>query len=364
MICYKICNVCPAKFSEIWVARFLRKYFEFSFYILKSFNDILGECFCFSIRGFPMKVWKICALFAVACAVIAGAVCYAGSRLTKAPEPASPEPGLTYDTTSVMRSYESWMFFSENFHAAYKDSAFTGKYQLVYPIRYPLDTLQGSKFDSLLLSLIFGEDAPKEVNRMSIQAALDDMMRKDAERTHRWWDETKVEYGANWRDEVCGCTAYFYTMPIGNASHWISFQQIEDYRCGGNGGPVEKYYTIVKGDRSVMEPYGMKPYVMDTTAFVPGFREKLIEMITDNVIFNRYARYDDDRVNREMVRQATAEEFKGNFQPVLTLSGVQFLFFIWSLPLTSHADGQIPVIVPYNTIQEILTEKFKKDIGL
>ena len=101
-----------------------------------------------------MKVWKICALFAVACAVIAGVVCYAGSRLTKeAPEPPSPEPGLTYDSTSVMRSYESWMFFSENFHAAYEDSAFTGKYQLVYPIRYPLDKLNDSKFDSLAADL-------------------------------------------------------------------------------------------------------------------------------------------------------------------------------------------------------------------
>lgn len=271
---------------------------------------------------------------------------------------------LTYDTAAVARSFESWMFFSENFHADHEDSAFTGKYQLAYPIRYPLDTLGDSKFDRLLLSLIFGDNAPKKVNRKSIQATLDKMMREDVNRTHKWWKESKAKYGRRWRDEVCGCTAYFYTMPIGNSSHWISFQQIEDYRCGGNGGPIEKYYTIVKGERSVMEPYGMEPYVMDTTAFVPGFREKLYDMITDNVVFNKYARYDDGRVTREMVRQATAEGFKGRFQPVLTLSGVQFLFSTWALPLTSHADGQIPVIIPYNTIQKIFTEKFKKDIGL
>lgn len=272
---------------------------------------------------------------------------------------ASPKTKLTYDTAAVMRSFQSRMVFSENFHAAYKDSAFTGRYQLVYPIGYPFSTLEESKFDSLLLSLIFKEGAPKEVNRKSIQAALDKMMRKDVDETYQYRKELMEEYGSHWLDEVCGCTAYFYAMPIGNTSRWISFQRIEDYRCGGNGGPVETYFTIVKGHRS-----GREPYVMDTTVFVPGFREKLYDMITDNAIFNEYARYDDDRVTREMVHKATVEEFKGNFQPILTLSGVQFLFFTWSLPFTSHADGQIPVIVPYNTIQEILTEKFKSDIGL
>lgn len=260
-----------------------------------------------------------------------------------------------YDSASLMRSFPPWMTFYENFHAAYSDSAFSGNYQLVYPIRYPLEKLKDSRFDRLLLSLIFGENAPREVNRKSIQAALDGVLRKDVEQTRLWWDEAKVEFGTNWRDEVCGCTGYFYAMPIGRCYRWISFQQVSDFRCGGNGGPNERYYTIVNAK---------KPYVMDTTAFVPGFREKLIDMITDHVIYNMYDRYSDGQISREMIRRATAEEFKGDFQPVLTFSGVQFLFSIWALPRTSHADGRISVIVPYGMIQEILADKFKEDIGL
>ncbi|MCQ2097559.1 MAG: hypothetical protein MJY87_06400 [Fibrobacter sp.] len=280
-----------------------------------------------------------------------------------------PEPLYVYDSTAIMRSFQPEMIFSENFHSTYRDSSFTGSYQLVYPIRYPLDSLVDSEFDRLLLSLIFGENAPKKVNRKSIQASLDKMMKGNVNHTHKWWKESRATYGRRWREEVCSCSGYFYFMPIAETSDWISFQQVSDYRCGGNGGPSERYYTVIKDrapyviDTTVLSP-GRDPYVMDTTAFVPNFREKMIEMITDNVMFNRYARFPDNNVEREMVRQATAEQFKGNFQPVLTVSGVRFLFSTWALPHTSHADGRIPVIVPYNMIQEIFTEKFKKDIGL
>lgn len=313
-----------------------------------------------------MKRGNVGAIVAFAVAALAGAIycCFlepvAESSENVAPDSSVAEDSLlTYDTVSVVRSFESWMIFSENFKASYRDSSFTGSYQLVYPLEGPYDSLVDSKLNRLLLSLFFGEHAPKTVDRRSVQAALDEMMKHDVETTHRWWNESKAAYGERWRDEVCGCDGFFYTMPTANTANWISFQQISDYRCGGNGGPREKYYTVVHANRSKKDPY-----VMDTTAFVPGFREKLVDMIADNVIFNKFARYDDDRISRKMIRQATAEEFKDDFLPVLTLSGVQFLFSTWALPFTSHADGRIPVIVPYRTIQEILTQNFKEDIGL
>ncbi len=265
------------------------------------------------------------------------------------------KPLFVYDSSALLRSFNPWMIFSENFNASYRDSVFSGSYQLVYPIKFPCDTLADSKFDRLLLSQLFGVNAPKVVNRKSIQTALDKMMKGDLKNTHEWWNDAKARYGKRWRDEVCGCSGYFYAMPTEKTSRWISFQQISDYQCGGNGGPGEKYYTII----AVGEPY-----IMDTTVFVPGFREKLIDMITDNVIYNFYGYETGRRIGRGEIRKATADMLNGNFQPSLTLSGVKFLYSTWALPLTCHADGRIPVIVPYRMIQEIFTEKFKKDIGL
>lgn len=277
------------------------------------------------------------------------------TELATANEPKSKSQYF-YDSSALIRSFEPWMIFTENFRASHDDPAFTGNYQLAYPLDYPLDKLTDSKFDKLLLSILFGKDAPRKVDRKSIQAALDRVMMRDLKTTQRWWNEAKAEYGKNWRDEVCGCTGYFYAMPIEKTFRWMSFQQVSDYRCGGNGGPDEKYYTIVKS---------ADPYVMDTSAFVPGFREKLVEMITDNVIYNFYLRGTSNReIDRNGVREATVQQFQGNFTPTLTLSGVKFVFGTWALPGTCHADGQIPVIVPYRMIQEIFTQKFKDDIGL
>jgi len=261
---------------------------------------------------------------------------------------------FAYDTLDLMYSFEPWMVFSENFNASYRDSSFWGNYQLVYPIGGPHDKLIDSKFGRILLSELFGKNAPKKVNRKTIQAALNGVMKQDIKTTHRWWNEAKVEYGKNWRDEVMLCTGYFYAMPTESSSSWISFQQIEDYRCGGNGGPSEKYYTIVAG---------RDPYIVDTTVFVPGFREKLYDMITDNVIYNFYGLERARRFGRAEIRQATVAQFGGNFRPTLMNSGVKFVFGVWGLPGTCHADGKVPVIVPYRMIQEIFTEKFKRDIG-
>lgn len=276
----------------------------------------------------------------------------------KSPTVAEPESESQYfyDSKLLMRSFDSWMMFSENFHASYKDSSFFGNYQLVYPLVYPHDSLKDSKFDRLMLSMLFGKNAPKKVNRKSIQAALEKIMNGDVKNTHDWWAQAKAKYGKNWRDEVELCSGYFYAMPTYKTSRWMSFQKIIDSRCGGNGGPDEKYYTIVRVD---------EPYVMDTTAFVPDFREKLVEMITDNVIYNFYLRGANNlKIDRSEVREATAKQFQGNFTPTLTLSGVKFVFDTWALPRTCHADGRIPVIVPYRMIQDIFTQKFKDDIGL
>jgi len=275
--------------------------------------------------------------------------------------PSEPDPDKTsdslfvHDSLELIRSFEPWMVFSENFHADYSDSAFSGSYQLVYPLGGPKEALKDSKFDRLLLSLLFGKNAPKKVDRKSIQTALDRMMKGDVNTTYEWWNGAKAKHGKRWREEVCGCSGYFYAMPNERSSHWISFQQISDYRCGGNGGPSEKYYTIVMAK---------DPYVVDTTAFVPGFRDKLVDMITDNVIYNFYQGELDRGFGRDEVREATAKQFAGNFQPVLTLSGVKFLFGTWALPGTCHADGNVSVIVSYNMIREIFTEKFRRDIGL
>lgn len=268
---------------------------------------------------------------------------------------AEPKQLFDYDSTALMRSFDSWMIFSENFHASYNDSSFNGNYQLAYPIMSPHDKLKDSKFDRLMLSELFGENAPKEVNRESIQAALEDIMNHQVETTHEWWDQTRAKHGERWREEVCGCDGYFYAMPTAKTARWQSFQKILNYNCGGNGGPSEYYYTIIGTD---------EPYVMDTTAFVPNFREKMIDMITDNVIYNLYLKKFNTEEDRNIVRQAVANQFKGNFRPTLTLSGVSFLFSTWALPGTCHADGKISVIVPYRMIQEIFTQKFKNDIGL
>lgn len=279
------------------------------------------------------------------------------SVAVSAPIENSEEKSLfVYDTSALQPSFDSWMIFSETFHASFRDSTFIGNYQLTYPLSYPLDTLQDSKFDRLLLSLIFGKRAPKTVNRKSIQEALDSIMKADVESTHSWWNESKVTYGERWRDEVCLCSGYFYTMPTIKSSQWMTLQKITDSRCGGNGGPLEEYYTIVTTE---------DPYIMDTTVFVPDFREKLMDMITDNVIYNFYLKGRGvGEIGREEIRQATINQFKGNFNPTLTLSGVKFVFGTWGLPGTCHADGQIPVIIPYKMIQEIFTDKFKNDIGL
>lgn len=269
-----------------------------------------------------------------------------------------PESKSQYfnDSSALMRSFESWMMFSENFHASYKDSSFWGNYQLVYPLIYPQDLLEDSKFDRLVLSMFFGEDAPKKVNRKSIQKALEKIMNREVKRTHDWWARAKAEYGKKWRDEVEMCSGYFYAMPTAKALRWMSFQKIVDSRCGGNGGPGEEYYTIVRVD---------EPYVVDTAVFVPGFREKLVEMIADNIIYNFYLRGTNKReIDRDAVREATANQFQGNFTPALTLSGVKFVFDTWALPGTCHADGRVSVIVPYRMIQDIFTQKFKDDIGL
>lgn len=277
------------------------------------------------------------------------------TELATANEPKSKSQYF-YDSSALIRSFEPWMMFSENFHASYKDSSFMGNYQLVYPLVYPRDSLKDSKFDRLMLSMLFGEDAPKKVNRRSIQKALEKIMNRDVKSTHEWWAQAKAEYGKNWRDAVGFCSGYFYAMPTEKTSRWMSFQKIVDSRCGGNGGPSEKYYTIVRVD---------EPYVVDTTVFVPGFREKLVEMITDNVIYNFYLRGTSNReIDRNGVREATVQQFQGNFTPSLTLSGVKFVFDTWALPGTCHADGRVSVIVPYRMIQEIFTQKFKDDIRL
>lgn len=280
------------------------------------------------------------------------------SEPTVAPAPSpttDAKPLFVYDSTALMRSFNSWMIFSENFNASYKDPSFSGKYQLAYPLYFPQDTLMNSKFDNLMLSLLFGEKAPKTVNRKSIQSALEDIMKGHVKTTRTWWDEAKATYGKDWRNQVCGCSGYFYAMPTERTSQWMTFQKIWDYSCGGNSGPGESYYTIIMTE---------DPYVMDTTAFVPGFREKMVDMITDNVIYNYYMKDLNKKIERDEIRQATVNQFKGNFTPTLTLSGVKFLFSTWALPSTSHADGRIPVIVPLRIIQEIFTQKFKKDIGL
>lgn len=269
---------------------------------------------------------------------------------------ATPEskPEFIRDSSSLLQSFRPYIIFSENFHASYRDSTFQGSYQLTYPLGSSFSTLKDSKFDRLFLSLIFKENAPKTVNRKSIQNALNQIMKKDVKSTHDLWDEEKKLYGDDWGNQTC--TGYLYTVPTANCRRWISFQKVSDYRCGGNCLPTMEYYTIVKAK---------DPYVMDTTAFVPGFREKLIEMLTDNVMYNFYLRGEDStNTNREEVRQAAAVEFKGNFYPSLTYSGVEFRFKLWSLPRTSHADGEIPVFIPYRTIKEIFTQKFKDDIGL
>ena len=280
-----------------------------------------------------------------------------------------PKPLFVYDTVSFVQNFRPSVVFFENFNASYRDSSFFGVYQLAFPVESVYDSLRESKFNRLLLSMLFGEHAPKAVNRKSIQAALDRMMKGDVDNTHAWWRESKATYGKNWRDEVCICWGFFYAMPTDETPNWISFQQIQDYRCGGNGGPEEKYYTIIKG----REPYmldsmvlfsGKDTYVMDTTAFIPGFREELYDMITDNVIFNFYPRETALRLGRDEIRRAVAEEFKEDFQPSLTLFGVKFVFSTWGLPNTCHADGRVPVVVPYGMIQKIFTQKFKNDIGL
>lgn len=291
-----------------------------------------------------------------------------GSAVDSVASVAESGPGVPHDSASVAnsdsaaesvaavaRSFEPWIHFFEAFQASYRDSAFTGDYQLVFPVMSPLEGIRNSKFERLLFTKFFGKKAPKTLDRKSIQAALDGMMRTDVKNTHDWWDESKVTYGERWRDEVCGCSAYFYTMPTDRSLQWMSFQQIRDSRCGGNGGPDEDYYTVINVE---------EPYIMDTSAFVPGFREKLVDMVTDNVIYNFYLRRGADDVNRDDVRQASVDVFKGDFVPSLTLSGVKFIFPTWSLPRTCHADGQVSVIVPYRTIQEIFTLKFKTDIGL
>lgn len=276
----------------------------------------------------------------------------------------SSELLLAYDSAAQVKSFEPWMIFSENFSASYEDESFSGNYQLAFPLDGPFESLGRGEIDKLLVSMLFEERAPKNVDRKSVQKALEKMMESDVRTAHEWWNRAKAEYGEGWRDEVCMCSGYFYAMPTEKSRNWMSFQQISDYRCGGNSGPDEKYYTIVNPGRDYSDDSTVNPYVMDTSAFVPGFREKIVEMITDNVIFNFYGLESAMRFGRAKIRNAVAAQFAENFQPLLTYSGVKFLFDVWALPGTCHADGRVSVIVPYSMIQEIFTEKFKKDIGL
>lgn len=276
-------------------------------------------------------------------------------------EVVSETPTLfAYDSASQVRSFEPWMIFVENYSASYHDSTFLGNYQLVYPREYPggiPGVHRNGKFDRLLLSKLFGKDAPKNVNRKSIQAALNKMMKSDIRMTH----ESRAEDGEY---DACLCNGYFHAMPTERSQNWISFQQISQYICGGNAGPVEEYYTIITPDGDYEKDSAAAPYIMDTTAFVPNFRGKMVDIVTDNVIYNFYKPEYAKEIGRNKIRTAVADQFKENFQLSLTYSGVKFLFDVWALPRTSHADGRISIIVPYNMIQEIFTEKFKKDIGL